>query len=308
MNFGPENALYAGQTARGWAATGGKPFALERLTWTGEVPFEMYAVHATEEGFDVVFTKPVSETTVKNSAFALQNFTYLYHHNYGSPVEELRSNAVTAAVLQPDGKTVRLTVAGMRPGYIYEIKVNGLRSAENDNLLHDYGYYTLNTIPGGGSGDRAIAATEDEETSGPSKNPTEMPADWDGKFDEEITLESALGMKYKQQYLTATPGARVKFTFRNPDDMEHNFVLTSGKLGDKVGQAAGELGLSGAASAYIPDMPEVLFHTLLVAPETEETIYFTAPTRAGTYEYVCTVPGHYTVMRGILVVKGSPSK
>jgi azurin len=111
-------------------------------------------------------------------------------------------------------------------------------------------------------------------------------------------------MRFKQEYLTTTPGAKIKFTFRNPDDMEHNFVLTSGKMADKVGQAASQLGLKGAATAYIPDMPEVLYHTELVAPETEETIYFTAPTKPGVYEYVCTVPGHYIVMRGVLVVKG----
>ncbi|MBB4077868.1 azurin/glucose/arabinose dehydrogenase [Lewinella aquimaris] len=307
MKFSNDNALYAGQTARGWSATGGKEFALERLKWTGKTPFEMYAVRATSDGFEVEFTKPVAAANVKPSAFAIQNFTYIYHHNYGSPVMEIQDNPVTSAELQADGKTVRLTLDGFRPGYIYEIKVNGLRSSENDNLLHDFGYYTLNAIPGGGTGE-ALAQADSENTENSAKNPTAMPADWDGTFDEEILLESALGMKFKQQYLTTTPGAKVKFTFRNPDDMEHNFVLTSGKMGDKVGVAASKLGLKGAATAYIPDMPEVLVHTQLVAPETEEVIYFTAPTKPGTYEYVCTVPGHYTVMRGVLVVKGAASR
>ncbi|THH41372.1 plastocyanin/azurin family copper-binding protein [Neolewinella litorea] len=307
LNFGPDNALYAGQTARGWAATGGEEFALERLKWTGKVPFEMYAVRATEDGFAIEFTKPLTPGSVRPSSFNIQNFTYLYHHNYGSPVVDIQENAVTSAELQPDGKTVRVRVEGFRPGYIYEIKLAGLRSAAGDNLLHDFGYYTLNAIPGGG----AVAASTDQNLAaeeGSAKRTTEMPADWNGTFDEEIVLESALGMKFKQQYLTAAPGAKIKFTFRNPDDMEHNFVLTSGKMGDRVGLAALDLGLKGPAMDYIPDMPEVLVHTELVAPETEDTIYFTAPTKPGTYEYVCTVPGHYKVMRGVLVVKGSPSK
>ncbi|WP_116124281.1 plastocyanin/azurin family copper-binding protein [Lewinella sp. IMCC34183] len=307
LNWGPDNALYAGQTARGWAATGGKEFALERLQWTGATPFEMYSVRATETGFDVEFTKPIAPGSVRSSSFAIQNFTYLYHHNYGSPVVDIKSNAVTSAELQPDGKTVRIDIEGFRPGYIYELKVNGLQSGDGTPLLHDFGYYTLNAIPGGGG------ATEEQQQDlageeSAAKRPTEMPADWGGSFDEEIVLESALGMKYKQQYLTTTPGAKIKFTFRNPDDMEHNFVLTSGKFGDRVGLAALDLGLQGAAKDYIPDMPEVLVHTELVAPETEDTIYFTAPTKPGTYEYVCTVPGHYKVMRGVLVVKGAPSR
>ena len=307
MNFAADNSLYAGQTARGWAATGGEPYALERLTWTGKTPFEMYAIRATADGFDIEFTKPIAAANVRPSAFALQNFTYLYHHNYGSPVVDIEDNAITSAELLDDGKTVRLKVDGLRPGYIYEMKVSGLRSEENDNLLHDFGYYTLNAIPGGGNAAAVASTGELTEDSAAPKRPTTMPADWNGKYDEEITLESALGMRFKQQYLTASPGAKIKFTFRNPDDMEHNFVLTSGKMGDKVGIAAADLGLRGATSDYIPDMPEVLVHTELVAPETEDTIYFTAPSKPGTYEYVCTVPGHYKVMRGILVVKGAAS-
>lgn len=302
LEFSSDNSLYAGQTARGWAATGGEKFALERLTWTGKVPFEMYAITANQDGFDIEFTAPVAATNVTPSAFAIQNFTYLYRQQYGSPVMEIMTNEIQSADLLDDGKTVRVKIAGFRPGFIYEIKVNGLRSRENEGLLHDFGYYTLNAIPG-----LDVRAGESEtivvDETGSAKNPTSMPADWNGEFDEEIVLESALGMKYKQQVLNASPGSKVKFTFQNPDDMEHNFVLTSGKMGDKVGMAAADMGLAGAANDYIPDMPEVLVHTALVNPDTDQTIYFTAPTKPGAYEYVCTVPGHYTVMRGILIVR-----
>ncbi len=306
LNFGPDNALYAGQTARGWAATGGEEFALERLIWTGKTPFEMYAVKATQTGFEVEFTKTISPSSVRPENFNLQNFTYIYHHNYGSPVVDLKENAVTAAELLPDGKTVRLEIEGLRPGYIFEIKVDGVTGFNGEGLLHDFGYYTLNAIPGGGQASLDSGALASEEES--AKRPADMPADWNGSFDQEMLLESALGMKYKQQVLNTTTGARIKFTFQNPDDMEHNFVLTSGKMGDKVGEAALALGLSGATKDYIPDIPEVLVHTELVAPETEDTIYFTAPTQPGVYEYVCTVPGHYKVMRGVLIVKEAPSR
>ena len=306
LNFGADNALYAGQTARGWAATGGEEFALERLKWTGKTPFEMYAVRATENGFDIEFTTSVAPNSVNPDNFQLQNFTYLYHHNYGSPVVDIQENSVRSATLQPDGKTVRLEVEGLRPGYIFEIKLDGIRGFDGAQLLHDFGYYTLNAIPGGGQDVVGAGNLEVAETS--AKRPTDMPEEWNGSFDQEILLESALGMKFKQQVLNTTAGARIKFTFQNPDDMEHNFVLTSGKMGDRVGQAALKLGLSGAAKDYIPDIDEVLVHTELVAPETEDTIYFTAPTKPGTYEYVCTVPGHYKVMRGVLIVKDAVSR
>ena len=306
LNFGADNALYAGQTARGWAATGGEEFALERLKWTGKTPFEMYAVKAAADGFTVTFTKAVDPASVKPANFELQNFTYIYHHNYGSPVVDIKPNTVSGATLQPDGKTVKLTVDGLRPGYIYEIKVRNVKGADGESLLHDFGYYTLNAIPGGGgtSTDTGDVVAE----TGSAKRPTDMPGEWNGDFDQEILLESALGMRFKQQVLNTTAGARIKFTFRNPDDMEHNFVLTAGKLGDRVGEAAADMGLSGQAKDYIPDLDAVVVHTELVAPETEDTIYFTAPTKPGTYEFVCTVPGHYKVMRGVLIVKAAPSR
>jgi len=121
--------------------------------------------------------------------------------------------------------------------------------------------------------------------------------------DADVLLESEKGMKFKHTYLTVKAGAKVRLTFRNPDDMQHNFVLTSGKRGDKVGKAAGELGLKGLAMDYIPEMDEVLVHTRLVEPETDDVIYFEAPSKPGFYEYVCTVPGHYMQMRGVLKVE-----
>ena len=303
LNFDKDGTLWAGQTARGWAATGGKLFALESLKWTGKVPFEMHTVRATKEGFDVTFTKPVNPVSVKPSAFTLQNFTYIYHHNYGSPVIDLEDNKVTSAKLLPDGKTVRLTIDGYRPGYIYEIKLSGPRATDGTNLLHDFAYYTLNAIPGGAAAGAMAAGSGKTDVKASPKRPVEMPAAWNGEFDVDMLLETEHGMKYKQNYLTVKAGSKVRFTFRNPDDMQHNFVLTSGKKGDKVGQVAGDMGLKGVAKSHIPDMPEVLVHTSLVEPETEEVIFFEAPAKPGIYEFVCTVPGHYQQMRGVLKVE-----
>ncbi|MEM9258792.1 MAG: plastocyanin/azurin family copper-binding protein, partial [Bacteroidota bacterium] len=305
LDFNKDNSLYAGQTARGWAATGGKEFALERLRWTGKTPFEMYQIKATGTGFDVEFTQQVNPATIKPSAFALQSFTYLYHHNYGSPTVGIEDNKVTSAKLLADGKTVRLEVAGRRPGFIFEFKLKGLRGADGMGLLHDFGYYTLNAIPGQSGADAGAMASQTElgGEQESAKRPVVMPEEWNDKVDADILLESEKGMKFKQTYLTVKAGAKVRLTFRNPDDMQHNFVLTSGKYGDKVGEAAGELGLKGLAMNYIPEMKEVLYHTRLVEPETDEAIYFEAPSKPGLYEFVCTVPGHYQQMRGVLRVE-----
>ena len=87
------------------------------------------------------------------------------------------------------------------------------------------------------------------------------------------------------------------------DDMLHNFVLTVPGRGQAIGEAAMALGVEGATKHYVPDSADVLIHTGLTLPETSDTIFFTAPTKPGDYDYVCTFPGHSVLMKGILRVE-----
>ena len=52
----------------------------------------------------------------------------------------------------------------------------------------------------------------------------------------------------------------------------------------------------------MPDRPDVLYHTAPPQPGTSEAIFFTTPDQPGDYEFLCTFPGHYQLMRGILRV------
>ena len=46
----------------------------------------------------------------------------------------------------------------------------------------------------------------------------------------------------------------------------------------------------------------VLANTKVVGGGEKDTIEFTAPA-PGTYDYICTFPGHYAIMKGKLVVQ-----
>ncbi|MEO6705938.1 MAG: plastocyanin/azurin family copper-binding protein, partial [Ginsengibacter sp.] len=71
---------------------------------------------------------------------------------------------------------------------------------------------------------------------------------------------------------------------------------------NEIGGLALNMGLDGEKKSFIPNSPKVLYHTLLLQPGKSDTIYFTAPDKPGDYPYVCTYPGHYFLMRGILKV------
>ena len=85
--------------------------------------------------------------------------------------------------------------------------------------------------------------------------------------------------------------------------MMHNLVIVNPGKKLEVADLAIQLGLAGQEKAYIPESDDVLVHTALLAPGGEDVIYFQAPSEPGTYEFVCTFPGHASVMNGKFIVK-----
>jgi hypothetical protein len=56
------------------------------------------------------------------------------------------------------------------------------------------------------------------------------------------------------------------------------------------------------AKAFVPDSPLVLYATRLVKEGETEQLGFTAPQQPGEYIYVCTFPGHWVRMYGVMLV------
>ena len=54
---------------------------------------------------------------------------------------------------------------------------------------------------------------------------------------------------------------------------------------------------------FVPSTPDVLAFAPVLDPTERYVLEFTAPTEPGEYTYVCTVPGHWRVMYGTLVVE-----
>jgi uncharacterized cupredoxin-like copper-binding protein len=313
LTMGDDGTLFVGETARGWGSVGPKQQGIERVMWTGQVPFEIKEVKAQPDGFLITFTRPVDRATAENPAsYNVAGFTYLYHKAYGSAPANRLACPVRRVVVSPDGLSVRIANICLREGYIHEVKAAGVRAATGgESLLHNTAYYTLNRIP---DGNRIIPieAAEAELCVAPipvaanavtAKHPARRPANWtldDG--DQTILLGTLPGLKFDLESLTAKAGARVRLVFRNTDDMLHNFVLCTPGRGQAVGAAAMALGIEGTAKNYVPDSDDVLFHTALTQPGANDTIYFTAPTTPGDYDYICSFPGHSVLMKGVLHV------
>lgn len=147
LEFSAEGHLFAGGTDRGWGARGGKPFALQRLDWSGKTPFEIHEMQVRPDGFELTFTGKVDPVTAGDpKSYTFENYTYIYQSNYGSPEVDREKPPVELATVAADGRSVRLRIK-LTPGHLHELKLPGVRSATGEPLLHAAAYYWLNEIP-----------------------------------------------------------------------------------------------------------------------------------------------------------------
>lgn len=148
--FGSDGSMFVGMTSRGWGSTGKDNFGLQRLVWNGLTPFEINAIHAKSDGFEITFTQAVDVKSVKNAAsYALRSYIYQYHHQYGSPIINVKDVKIKGISVSADKKSVRISLDGIRQFYIHEFILKGILNEEGEPLLHETAYYTLNQIPAG---------------------------------------------------------------------------------------------------------------------------------------------------------------
>lgn len=121
----------------------------------------------------------------------------------------------------------------------------------------------------------------------------------------KITVESNDQMKFNQSLIKVKAGQKVTLTLKHVGKlpvqaMGHNLVIL--QKGTDVANFA-KLASSAKASQYVPvGNKSVIAATKLIGGGQESTITFTAPAK-GSYDYICTFPGHFGMMKGKLIVE-----
>ncbi|WP_138993160.1 PVC-type heme-binding CxxCH protein [Larkinella sp. C7] len=115
-------------------------------------------------------------------------------------------------------------------------------------------------------------------------------------------------MKYDTKQFTVRAGQPVVLTLENPDIMQHNVVICKPGTAEKVGKAADKMAQDpkSVEKHYVPQLPEVVASSILVNPGESYTLEFTAPAKPGDYPFICTFPGHWSIMRGVMRVEKEP--
>jgi glucose/arabinose dehydrogenase len=148
VELDPSGALFVGGTNRGWGSRGPKDFAIERLNWTGKLPFEIHTMRVTENGFRLTFTKPVDRASAADpKSYQLETYTYIYRDQYGSPEVDSTKPTITEVRVTDDGLGAELVINGLQVGHVHELHAVGVRAASGEPLLHSEAYYTLNYLP-----------------------------------------------------------------------------------------------------------------------------------------------------------------
>ena len=117
-------------------------------------------------------------------------------------------------------------------------------------------------------------------------------------------------MQYDKTKFEVKAGQTVKLTLKHTGKMPeaamgHNVViLTKGVSAMTFGASVMPNGGS-PANDYIPtkNKDQILAHTEMIGGGETTSIEFTAPEEPGNYEYLCTFPGHFALMKGVMVVK-----
>lgn len=142
--------------------------------------------------------------------------------------------------------------------------------------------------------------------SGSSENPeTEAGGVFNVPVDHELVVSAVPNaMTYAVTRVEAPAGSTVRLVMDNRETtaaaMHHNVVLLDDSSAvDRVGRAAaGEMD-------HIPDDSAILVYTPMAIPGEQTAVIFTMPP-PGEYLFICTYPGHYQLMQGVLVSTPNP--
>jgi len=159
LEWGPDGCLYVGGMGSGgnwgWRPPGkgsNALFGLQRMRPTGKTAFEFREVHATKEGFEVYFTKPVKLADLQDiNNWAINAWTYKQTPQYGGPKipkdDKDQVVAIDYIATADDGMAVKIVLKGERkPNHVYHIR-SSVNSEAGEKMWSNEVWYTFHKAP-----------------------------------------------------------------------------------------------------------------------------------------------------------------
>jgi azurin len=313
--FSPADGQLYASGMNGWHVYGVDDGCFQRVRYVGGTVQQPVHCRAHRNGVLLRFSAPLDRETAGSAAnhFA-QCWNYRYGPSYGSP-EFSPSHygtvghdplAIRSATVLSDGQSLFLEIPDIQPvnQLHLHVAVGGGATRDIFVTVHKLAE-SYRDIPNSTEITRPVAAHPILRDIAMMKATVKNP--WLQKVEgaRAVTIEAASNLAYKTTEWRARPGEKIALTFVNPDVVPHNWVLVKPDALARVGGAADALIADPEAVArhYVPKTDDVLAYTDITAPEQRQTIYFTVPGPPGRYPYLCTFPGHWKLMNGVLIVE-----
>ena len=335
--FHNDGHLYiAGLTSWQSVGHGGDWGSFHRVRYTGKPLHLPVAVDTKKGGLELHFTEPLDPVSATNpDNYSLNQWTYPWSSQYGTRGKIYSINhpgqtgsdtvAIQSIQLSNDRKTVSLSIPTLRQdlaqttlgtlpnlpdmiessmGLVMGIDYN-LQSADGAQMEHIL-HKTIHRV----AGDRATLNLNDliepnEHSTHKAPSPIPGPKNEQSlviNADRVIEIRSTgIALSYDVTEIRAKTGERLAIRFVNASDMAHNLIIVNNESDiHPVGIAA----ISAQADEFVPkkESHRILAASKLAYPGDTVLVEFTAPS-PGTYPYICTFSGHFTVMQGRLIVE-----
>ncbi len=291
---------------QGWGTYTPLDGCFQRVRFTGGAPVPI-AFETRENGVLVRFDEALPESAAEAAKTFAQTWTYRYSAAYGSPEYSLHHPdtpghdplEVRSVQRLDGGNAIFVEIPQILPaGQVH------LRLGTGQDLfltVHELGEpYTA--FPGY----TKIPKTHHAAQIGLVAPAPSKPNPWaGGAAGREIVVDADVGLQFVQKELRVKAGERITLVFKNPDLVPHNWLLAKPGSLQKLGELCNLMitDPQGLARHYVPESDEALVWTDMVNPKGEFTIHFDAPAEKGDYPYLCTFPGHWMVMNGVMKVE-----
>jgi azurin len=300
-----DGALYV-TGLQGWGTYTPLDGCFQRVRFTGGSPVPV-GFETRENGVIVRFDQALPESASLAAETFAQCWTYKYSGTYGSAEYSLRYLDTPGH----DPLEVR-SVQRLEGGRALFLEIPQIVPAGQVHLRLPTGQDLFLTVHELGepyadfTGYTKIPKTMHAAQVGVVAPVASRPNPWaGGAKGREIQVEAGLGLQFVQKEIRAKAGERLSLVFRNPDLVPHNWLLAKPGTLQKMGELCNLMiaDPEGLARHYVPESDEVLVWTDMVNPKADFTIHFDAPKEPGDYPYLCTFPGHWMVMNGVMRVE-----
>lgn len=328
--FHPDGNLYiAGLTSWQSVGHGGDWGSFHRVRYTGRPLHLPVAVNTRKGGLDLKFAEALDPATAtKPTSYLLKQWTYPWTSQYGTrgkiysinhPGETIADDVVIRSIqLSEDKKTVHLEIPALRQdlvqktlGVLTELpdmidtsmglvmaidyKLLSADGTEMKHLIHK----TIHRVAGDEATVTSQMVSAVPRNSSPHRNHNQTATISEGTRVIELR-STGIALSYDVTEIRAKAGERLAIRFVNASDMAHNVVLVKSEADiNPVGIAA----ITAQADEFVPkqEMDRILAASKLAYPGDTVVVEFTVP-GPGTYPYICTFSGHFTMMQGRLIV------